>query len=105
MICLRKRNNNRNKKRGTGLGLIFLFVLSICGVVTIKKQSLNKEQIIAQARFDELEEEKKLEEEFTKQLEDQAAYMQTNKFKEEVARDKFGLVYEDEYMFKSKEEK
>lgn|SRR5690554_5604441 len=105
MICLRKRNNNRNKKRGTGLGLIFLFVLSICGVVTIKKQSLNQEQIIAQARFDELEEEKKLEEEFTKQLEAQAAYMQTNKFKEEVARDKFGLVYEDEYMFKSKEEK
>lgn len=102
---MRKRRNNRNKKRGTGLGLIFLFVLSICGIVTIKKQGLNQEQAIAQARFDELAEEKKSEEELTKQLEAHAAYMQTNKFKEEVARDKFGLVYEDEYMFKSKEEK
>lgn len=100
---MRKRKSNKNKKRRTGLGLIFLFVLSICGVVTAKKQSLNQEQVIAQARYDELEGEKKLEEELKKQLEAQAAYMQTNKFKEEVAREKFGLIYEDEYMLKSKE--
>lgn len=102
---MRKRKSNRNKKRGTGLGLIFLLVLSMCGVVTIKKQGLNQEQIIAKELFNEIEEEIKTEEELTKKLEAQAAYMQTNKFKEEVARDKFGLVYEDEYMLKSKEEK
>jgi len=102
---LKKRKSNRNKKRGTGLGLIFLFVVLICGIVTIKKQGLIQEQIIAKAHIDEIEGEKKTEEELTKQLEDRAAYMQTNKFKEEVARDKFGLVYEDEYMLKSKEEK
>lgn len=86
------------------MGLIFLFVILICGMVTIKKQSLNREQVSAQSRMDELEEERIQEEELAKTLEEQAAYMQTRKFIEEVARDRFGLVYEDEYMFKSNKE-
>ena len=34
------------------------------------------------------------------QLEERKAYMQTKQYYEEVAKEKFGLVYEDEVLFK-----
>lgn len=94
----------RKKSKGTGLGLIIFIVFSICSVVLVNKHSLNQEQITAYAHMEELDEAIKKELDIAKNLEEQEAYMQTRKFVEEVARDKFGLVYEDEYMFKATEE-
>ncbi len=94
----------KRKNKGRGLGLITFIVLSICGMFLLKKQSLNQEQITAYARMEELEKAIEEEQEEAKTLEEQEAYMQTRKFVEDVARNKFGLVYEDEYMFKANEE-
>jgi len=86
------------------MGLVILIVLSICSMFLLKKQSLQEEQIAAYARMEELEKAIEEEEEIAKRLEEQEAYMQTRKFIEDVARNKFGLVYEDEYMFKANED-
>ena len=40
------------------------------------------------------------EEERTKEIEEYAKYTQTKKYIEEVAKDKLGLVYEGEIIFK-----
>lgn len=98
------RRRRRRKNKSTGLGLIIFIVFSICGMFLLKKQSLNQEYITAYARMEELEKAIEEEQEIAKILEDQEAYMQTRKFIEDVARNKFGLVYEDEYMFKANEE-
>ena len=37
-----------------------------------------------------------------KSIEEQKKYMQTNEYIEEMAREKFGLVYDDEIVFKAK---
>ena len=99
-----KRKKVKRKNKNTGLGLIIVIVFLICGMVMIKKQSLNHEQVIANSRLEELKEDLEEEKDVSKDLEEKEAYMQTRKFVEDVARDKFGLVYEDEYVFKSEEE-
>lgn len=101
---MRRKRKNRSKKKSTGLGLIFVMVFLIGGLLMIKKQDLNQRQILVYSRMEELEEALEEEQEISKALEEQEVYMETRKFIEEIARDKFGLVYEDEYVFKAKEE-
>ena len=43
------------------------------------------------------------EEKRTKEIEDLDKYMQTKKYVEEVAKERLGLVYKDEILFKAKE--
>ena len=43
------------------------------------------------------------EEDRTQDLADLEAYMQTDEYAEQVAKDKLGLVYEDEIIFKPEE--
>ncbi len=44
-----------------------------------------------------------VEEKRTKEIEDLDKYMQTKKYVEEVAKERLGLVYKDEILFKAKE--
>jgi cell division protein DivIC len=101
VICLKSK---RGKKPRTGLGLVALMVLSICGIVTVKKLDLNHEQAVAKARINELEDTLEKVKEEKKELEDREDYMQTREFIEDMAREKLGLIYEDEIIFKSNEE-
>ena len=39
----------------------------------------------------------------TQEIKDLEAYMQTDEYAEQVAKDKLGLVYEDEIIFKPEE--
>lgn len=103
VICLmRKRRKNKNKSTGVGITMFMVFV--ICGLVLVQRHNLEREQVIASSRVEVLEEAIKEQEELSEDLEEQETYIQTRKFIEEMARDKFGLVYEDEYMFKATEE-
>ena len=95
------RKRKRNKK--SGLGITIFIVFSICGLVLVKKHDLDQEQVAKVAYLKDLEEDYEKEQELAKELEELEIRMETRKFKEEVARDKFGLIYEDEYIFKSKE--
>ncbi len=101
---MKKRRRRKRKNKSTGLGIIIFIVFSICSLVMIKKHSLNQEHVVAYSRMEELEEEIRQQEEISQDLEERETYMQTRKFIEDMARDKFGLVYEDEYMFKASEE-
>lgn len=95
-----KRKGRRQKQR-TGLRLTAIMVLIICGIVTLKTQELKAESQKSDARIAELKKEIAKEEEKAKDIEKQKAYMQTLDFVEDMAREKFGLVYKDEIIFQA----
>ncbi len=97
------RNRNKRKKKRTGLGITALMVFLICGIVIYKRQELSKSNARTEAQIKELQEELEDAEEEAKDIKKKKAYVQTQEFIEEMARQKLGLVYKDEIIFKSED--
>lgn len=98
-----RRNRKKTKKNRSGLYLVMLVVGLFLGALTIqgvRLQSGCEELAQEQAR---LEEKKKSLEEEKNRIKEQEAYTQTDEYIEEVAREKFGLVYDNEIIFKPEE--
>ena len=94
---------NKRKKRRTGLGLTALMVFLICGIVVYKRQELTKSNVRTEAKIKDLQENIKDAEDEAKDIKKKKAYVQTQEFIEEMAREKLGLVYKDEIIFKSED--
>lgn len=73
-----------------------LFVL--VGSAKLRNEIANKQEVIAQ-----LDEEISAEKAKKEEIEEYAKYVKTKKFVEEVAKEKFGLVYENEIIFKAED--
>ena len=80
-----------------------IMVVLVCGIVTFKRQELDITNAKSAARVAELNEEIVEGQEEAKDILDMKAYVQTMKYIEEMAREKLGLVYKDEIIFKAKE--
>lgn len=93
----------KRKTRRTGLSLIAVMVLMVCGIVSYNRQELDKTNGKATARIAELKDNIDQEKEEAKDIKEKKAYMQTKKYVEEMAREKLGLVYKDEIIFKADE--
>ena len=98
-----KGRNHRRKKRRTGLFLTAVMVLSICAIVTYKQQSLDLAEAKADEKIEQLNKQIEDEQQRAEDIEEKKAYVKTKKFIDEMAREKFGLVYKDEIIFKSEE--
>ncbi|WOO34777.1 septum formation initiator family protein [Anaerocolumna sp. AGMB13020] len=98
-----KGRNHRRKKRRTGLFLTAVMVLSICAIVTYKQQSLDLAEAKADEKIEQLNKQIEDEQQRAEDIEEKKAYVKTKKFIEEMAREKFNLVYKDEIIFKSEE--
>lgn len=96
----RKRRRRRENKFGvmsiSAVVLILLVVVSIKSVELHEKneQYIQREEILIKERDEELTRQEELDE--------YAKYVKTKKYIEEVAKNKLGLVYKDEIIFKSK---
>lgn len=90
----------KKQRNRTGLRLTTVIVILIFGVVSYKRISLAQEykNVKAQeiAALQTMEQEK----ERTKALENERVYRNTKQYIEEIAREKLGLVYKDEIIFK-----
>lgn len=91
----------RKKKNRTGLFLVMTVMLLFCGTLGIHSISLRANCRSLQNQEKELKEKKADLEKEKKEIEEKQAYMQTNEYVEDVAREKFGLVYENEIIFKA----
>lgn len=80
-----------------GVVLMMLVFVSVAGL-KLRVQNANKQERIAELEAQIEAEEKKAEE-----LEEYSKYVQTKKYAEEVAKEKLGLVYEDEIIFKEED--
>lgn len=74
--------------------LVFVFVASL----SLRVSNANKQERIA-----ELESQIEAEKEKAEEIEEYGKYVQTKKYAEEVAKEKLGLVYEDEIIFKAED--
>ncbi len=74
-------------------------ILIMTGVVGINSISLKQKEKVYAAREQELLQQISVEEARAKELEEFATYTKTKKYAEEVAKDKLGLVYENEIIF------
>lgn len=97
------RRNKKLKRRRKNLYLamavvgVFLATLVVQGVsLRSECQKLATEQAQLHDKIKSLKKEKK-------EIEEQKEYTRTDAYVEEVAREKFGLVYEDEIIFKAEE--
>ena len=87
------------KKRNTGFRLIAFVILLLFGIVTYNRSVLEEERKEKEAELQNLQVVYAREQERTLELDEEKAYRQTKKYIEELAREKIGLVYEDEIIF------
>lgn len=91
----RKRRQNR-----FGMFLVSIAVVMLLVVVAFSGLRLQQKLEVYQQRELALQEQILAEEERAREIEEYEKYTQTKKYIEEVARDKLGLVYEGEILFK-----
>lgn len=95
----------RRKKKQNHLSMVMVMiaVLMVLVVISYKNVELRKKQGTYSERIAQLEQELEKENQRTAEIEDYEKYTKTKKYVEEVARDKLGLVYEGEIIFKSED--
>lgn len=96
----RKAAYRRKHQNRFGMFLAMMVIVMLLVVVAVKSIELREKRANYQAKEQALVEQIAEEEERTKEIEEYAKYTQTKKYIEEVAKDKLGLVYEGEIIFK-----
>ena len=84
--------------------LVTMVVLVMMVVVAINNRELKQKLAVYQEKEESLAEQIEAEKERTKEIEEFQKYTQTKKYIEDVAREKLGLVYEDEIMIQTDED-
>jgi len=86
---------NRHAMRG-----IIFVVLILMAVLLVQSSRLDKRIAAADQQISELDSQTKSEEKRTDEIKDLQDYMQSDEYKEQVARDKLGMVKDGEIIFK-----
>lgn len=91
----RKRRQNR-----FSMFLVGVVVLMLMGAVTVKSIELQQKIDIYAAKEEQLKAQIEAENQRAQEIEEFGKYTQTKGYIEETAKDKLGLVYEGEILFK-----
>ena len=97
------KKENRIGSNQLGMLVIALIVLVLLGWLTMESRNLRSRLAVYDARAAELEEQIEDETERTEEIRELKEYMQTDEYAEEVAREKLGLVKENEIVFQEEE--
>ena len=92
----------RRKKKENRLGMVMV-TIAVCMllvVVPVKSVELRHKQETYAARIAQLDSQIEEEKQRAEDIEEYEKYTKTTKFVEEIAKDKLGLVYEGEIIFK-----
>lgn len=95
-VAFKKKRNNR-----TGMACVALVVLAVFAVLMIKSFDLRNKLQDYEATQAKLEEQIAKEEARTKELTEYEKFTKTDRYVEEIAKEKLGLVHEGEIIFKS----
>ena len=91
----------RKKQNYMGMITIFVLVFMFCSVLFVRGIGLKNKRDEYNKKIESLEKQIEEQEERTKDLQEYEKYTKTVKYVEEVAKEKLGLVYEDEIVFES----
>ena len=97
-VAFRKKRQNR-----LGMALVSFVVIMLLAVIIVKSVQLNDKKAEYDTKEAQLMEQIADEEARTQELVEYEKYTKTAKYVEEVAKDKLGLVYEDEIIFESED--
>ena len=95
-VAYRKQKQNK-----FAMALVTMVLLMLVAVVNIRKVELKEKQAVYIARREELQAKIDREEARAEELKEYEKYTQTQKYIEDIAKEKLGLVYEDEIVFKT----
>lgn len=95
----RKVAYKRKLQNRSSMFLVLIVVVILSAVVGIKMKSLSEKRDSLRAQSALLQEQIDAENARTEEIEEFGKYTQTKKYAEEVAKEKLGLVYEDEILF------
>lgn len=98
MVARRAKRKSANRAAMIGITAVAAMLLCALFIQGAKLQAKAEAYAVTEAS---LEAEIEAEEERTQEIEDLKKYMQTKKYVEEVAREKLGLVYPNETIYKS----
>ena len=101
----REREQRRKRqKRSAILGMVFamLVVVGLGVLLWNGKKNIEAKNVEYEKQIKELQEQVDEEKQRTEELNEYKKYVQTKEFAEEIAKDKFGLIYPDEIIFKGK---
>lgn len=96
----RKAAYRKKRQNRTGMVLVTIVVLMMLVVVTIKSVELRAKIDVYEQKEAALMQEIAEEKARTEAIEEYGKYTQTKKYVEEIAKDRLGLVYEGEILFK-----
>lgn len=96
-------SRSRRKKSKTGIGIIAFVVLILFAIVSYSRIDLEERYNEADIQINRLQAKIDEQEERQSEINNLKAYVQTKSYIEELAREKLGLVYEDELIFKRDE--
>ena len=96
-----RRRSRLRKHRSSVLGIsgVILLLVAVVSFSSISLRAKNQSYIEQEA---ELEVQIQEEKERTEEIEQMEDYVGTNEYVEQTARDKLGLIYENETIFKRK---
>lgn len=96
-----KNRKNRKKIANNYLGMAAISIVAVFLLGTLAVESVNMRERISvyEARAAELEEKISEEQERTAEIDEQKEYMETDEYAAEVARDKLGLIKNNEIVF------
>ncbi len=104
MILMARKAAYRKKRQNRfGMFLVSIAVIMMLVVVAFNSVELKAKRETYRQKEQALQEQIEAEEERSKEIEEFEKYTQTKKYIEEVARDKLGLVYEGEILFKDED--
>lgn len=96
----RKAAYRKKRQNRMGMLLVTTVVLMMLLVVTVKSIELREKRETYMVREAALMEEIEAEQARTEEIAEYEKYTQTKKYVEEIAKEKLGLVYEGEIIFK-----
>lgn len=97
-VAYRKKKQNR-----FGMFLVSVVLVMLLVVVSVKSAELTQKKEAYRQKEAALEAQIEKEKERAEEIKEYGKYTQTKKYIEEVARDKLGLVYEGEILFKDED--
>ena len=94
-VRIRRKRENR-----FSMALVTIVILMVMIVVAFGRAQLKDKQAVVDEETLKLEQEIAKEEERSLEIDEKEKYSKTNKYVEEVAREKYGMVKENEIVFK-----
>ena len=102
-MAMTKTQRALKRKKRLELRIITVTILCLLVVVSFGEMQLKQKNEAYQRREEELMAQLEEEEQRTQEIEELKKYVQTQKYVEDVAKERLGLVYEDEILFKAVE--